>query len=101
MSAGRSMTTDLPMPSGMKREVASLAATWITGTRASAATVGADGARPAPETSAASAVARIEVLMAMSRFPFARSFRCRHRAHAKTDDVHAVTAMAVFLNFWG
>ena len=30
MSAGRSIATDLPMPSGTKREVASLAATLTT-----------------------------------------------------------------------
>src|SRR6202142_2880834 len=95
MSAGRSMATDLPMPSGMKRDVPSLAATLSTGTRASVANTGPEGARPVAITSAASAAARIEVLIAMSPFPLARSFRCRHGAYAKTDDVHAAAALVV------
>src|SRR5450759_376096 len=95
MSAGRSMATDLPMPSGMKREVPSLAAILSAGTRASAANTGTDGARPVAITSAASAAARIEVLIAMSPFPLARSFRCRHCAYAKTNNVHAGAALVV------
>src|ERR1035441_8935894 len=83
------------MPSGMRREGPSLAATLSTGTRASAANTGADGARPVAITSAASAAARIEVLIAMSPFPLARSFRCRHCAYAKADDVHAAAALVV------
>src|SRR5271169_293980 len=94
MSAGRSMATDLPIPSGTKREVPSLAATLSTGTRASAASDRAGGAKPAATTRAASAATRIEVLMAMSPFPLARSFRIRHRTHAKSDDVDAGAAPA-------
>src|SRR5664279_1369719 len=103
MSAGRSMATDLPMPSGMKRDVASLAATWMTcvwcGSAACAAFIGAKvGAMPAPASKAASDVARINVLIAQCpamclRSPnslIACSFRCRLRAHAKTDDVDGV-----------
>ena len=64
MSAGRSMATDLPTPSGMKRDVASLAATWMTATGVSAACSGLMGARPAPASSAASDAVRINVFVA-------------------------------------
>src|SRR6185437_6715731 len=92
MSAGRSMATDLPMPSGMKCEVASLAATCRADTRVSAAGAGTTGARPETAIRAASPAVRINDLFAMSRFPLGRSLRCRRRAYAKTDHVDAVSA---------
>ncbi len=67
MSAGRSMATDLPMPSGMNRDVASLAATWMTGTCCgSAAVAGAIGANPAQASNAASDAPRINALIVKS-----------------------------------
>src|SRR4051812_47005355 len=102
MSAGRSIATDLPMPSGMKREVASLAATLMTGTWASAPVAGAIGARLVPSNSAASAAVRISVLvarvvLAMSLSPLARSSRHRCRADAEADDVHTAGAAVILV----
>jgi hypothetical protein len=52
----------------MKREVASLAATWITGTRASAPVAGTAGMK-SPAARVASAAAWINVLGGMSPIP--------------------------------
>ena len=71
------MATDLPMPSGMKREVASLAAILMTGTFAvvatsascgSCATTGIAGIRLVLASSAAKVAARINLPVAMSPY---------------------------------
>src|SRR6185312_16122426 len=92
MSAGRSMATDFPIPSGMKRDVASLAATWTTGTRASAAIV-AVWTRLEAVRSAASETVRISgpVVMSVSS---PRVSPARIAADAEAHDVDAAARRA-------
>src|SRR4051812_45187179 len=87
MSPGKSIAIDLPMPSGTKREVASLAATWITGTRASAAMTLVIGVI----ADAASITVRkaVRVQLAIARFPFTSSLRRDGLSDAETNDVDA------------
>ena len=76
MSAGRSIATDLPTPSGTKRELASLdvifntgTREFNTGTRESAAPAGTSGASAAPSIRPTSAAVRISGAVDMSPVP--------------------------------
>src|SRR5690349_20609329 len=105
MSRGRSITTDLPTPSGMKWEVASLPTTSAAGTtgtlvRGSPAELGGAARSAIPAIRQASVAVRISVDFAMLR-SFAvtltlvavacrRSSRCHHRGDAEADDIDAV-----------
>ena len=104
MSRGRSRTTDLPMPSGTKREFWSLPTTWITGapfsigicasigarglTRRSAAAAKLTSAVPAMAISAAADAVRINVLFAIMFVLFTVGwwpyFKCRSRVSGFT-----------------
>ena len=69
MSRGRSITTDLPIPSGTKRELASLPTSWITGgVRESAAGARPVAANPNAMSTAISNVMRISVELPMVSF---------------------------------
>src|SRR5882672_938094 len=101
MSAGRSIATDLPMPSGMKWEVESLAATWssgallsaISGTPLSAALTGG-AATTAPRIRAATAALRIKAVD-MSPWSPRSSSRCDRRADPEAHDVHRIALQFV------
>src|SRR6185312_8240743 len=94
MSSGRSMATDLPTPSGMKREVASLAATRTTevGTSAPLAAV---VARLEAASIAASVTVRISEPVVMS-VSSPRSLPRRHgAADAEANDVDGAAGLGL------
>src|SRR6478672_11018658 len=104
MSAGRSIATDLPTPSGTKLALASLEVTFNTGTREfntgtreSAAPAGTSGASAAPNIRPTSAAVRISAAVDMSTS--LRSSRCDHRAHAETHHIDGVALALVVFGF--
>src|SRR5690242_11513697 len=96
MSAGRSIAIDFPMPSGTNRDVPSLAATWMTGARLSAANAGVNA-------DAASITAnRVRVQLVMSRVLEAISSRRGRRVDPEANDVDAGAAgIALVIGVFG
>src|ERR1700737_4777983 len=96
MSRGRSMTTDLPTPSGTNCEAASLATTLIAGARGSpnigGSAAGAQpvSARPIAAIKPKSSAVRISELFPISG-PSLISSRRAGRGHTETHHIHAAT----------
>src|SRR5262249_43802786 len=93
MSRGSSITTDLPTPSGTKREVASPATSWITGTDGSAAGAMPAAANPSAMIAATSSVVRISVAFAIKVPLVSSRLLRRRRADAKPDHVDGAAAL--------
>src|SRR5712692_2522260 len=96
MSRGRSITTDVPIPSGTNWEPLSLAATWITGARGSAAGARPVAANPKAVINATSSAVRISDVFPMFHPPCRRaSFRNRRGGDAEANYVE--TAACAFV----
>src|SRR5215471_10848595 len=88
MSRGRSITTDLPTPRGIKREVLSPATNWMAGVLCSAAGVCPAAMNPNAKIMTAICMVRISGTFAMMVPSLYRLFRCR-RTDAETNDIDA------------
>src|SRR5262245_59809970 len=94
MSRGRSITTDLPTPSGTKRELLSPATSWMIGVPCSAAGVCPDAMSPNVKITAAICMVRSSGTFAMMVPSSYRLFRCR-RADAKANDIDVLPCVRV------